>query len=131
MKRPQRFYIDDADRRLMEAAASQMGTTSSEFVRQAVIEKVEREEVMTRLKQAREQLQEATHELRVEVGRLRTDMLDGHAKSLDQIHELVAKSAQRNERANHQFLKDLAGALGGGSDGVEPHHDDMPMSIPG
>ena len=132
MKRPQRFYIDDASRRLMDAAATQIGTSGSEFVRLAVIEKIHRDEVMANLDQASQQLQTATHELRTEVGRVRKDVLDGHTRGMDLMRELFAKSAGRNEQASHQFLKDLAGALGGGSDGVEPlHYEDMPMRIPG
>lgn len=113
------FYMQEQDMRRLEDAVQRNGEAQSKFVRAAIAEKMDRDEVVGKLNEAREQLGVGVHELRAEVTRLGRDLLDGHSQSLELVRDLIDRSAARNEQANHQFLRDLAGVLERGSDGLE------------
>lgn len=126
------YYIPDRDLSRLHEAADGNGQGLSEFVRQAVVEKIDRNEVGRQMAEASGQLAGLLHEWRSEVGRIRQNLMTDQARSLDLMHQQIDKSLKRNEEMTKSFVMTLTRVLtDGGGAGPVPHGDHLPMQVPG
>ena len=117
-----------------------MGTTASfsDFVRQAIDEKLGREHAVSKIQQAKEELDLLVQEMRDEIGRTRRDLMDDNQRSLEMMRQDIVKSFKKNEEATKQFLM-LLGAQASPEPASRPSRssltpgrsEDGPLKIPG
>jgi len=126
------FYLNDADYKAVHAAISAKQLPFSEFARQAISEKLDRQAVLQHTTQVQEDLDAVIAELRQEVGRLRRELMDDNARGLELIRQEVVRSLKKNEELQKAFVLALAGQTTPPSKPSRPSPpDDGPMRIPG
>jgi len=132
------FYIPESDHRAATRAVEAAGLSFSEFVRQALVEKLDRDQVIAQVVQARQELTNLVHDLRGEVGRLRTDLMDDQRRGT----ELLRQDAHASLKKNEELLKTFVLMLGGQGPAASastprkpnsprPADDSAPMRVPG
>lgn len=119
------FYIDERDRDNAERTAQDEGVPFSVFVRQAVLEKLDRQLIVGQATQMRSDLAALVDEFRSEVARTRRDVMDDQQRGVDLVREAIdksmkknegdiGKSLRKNEEMNKTFLMMLTNATAGG-----------------
>lgn len=96
--------------RLAEAA----GVSFSEFARQALIEKSDRQRVLASVQSAQFELAELLADIRQENTRARRELGEDAAKHLELQRREAAASLRKNEELNKTLVMELARSLGGG-----------------
>jgi hypothetical protein len=125
------FYLNDVDHKAILRNLEGKSAGFSEFVRQALVEKLDREAVIGHAAQAREDLDALVRELRQEIGRTRRDLMDDHARGLELVRQEVAKSMKKNEELQKAFVMALAGQAQPTKPSRAAPSEDGPMRIPG
>lgn len=125
------FYLNDVDHKAILRKLEGEKVGFSEFVRQALVEKLDREAVIGHATQVREDLDALVRELRQEIGRTRRDLMDDHARGLELVRQEVAKSMKKNEELQKAFVMALAGQAQPSKSSRAAPSEDGPMRIPG
>ena len=125
------FYLADADHKLVARTVASSGVSFSEFVRQAVIEKMDREQVVGQVVQVRQELTSLINDLRADVGRLRTDLMDDQQRGVDLLREDASKSLKKNEELIKLFVLHLGGQSAPPTKSPRARDDGAPMRVPG
>lgn len=127
------FYIDSKDHQALAREVRGMGGSLSEFVREAVQEKLERDRAVQNAHQVREELSSLVEQMREEVLRMRQDLAQDTQRHLTLIREDANKSLRKSAEAQNVFLKFLGGSLAGPEATKSPSRrdDDGPPAIPG
>lgn len=125
------FYLNDMDHKAILRKLEGEKFGFSEFVREALVEKLDREAVIGHATQVREDLDALVRELRQEIGRTRRDLMDDHARGLELVRQEVAKSMKKNEELQKAFVMALAGQAQPTKPSRAAPSEDGPMRIPG
>lgn len=125
------FYLNDVDHKAILRKLEGEKVGFSEFVRQALVEKLDREAVIGHATQVREDLDALVRELRQEIGRTRRDLMDDHARGLELVRQEVGKSMKKNEELQKAFVMALAGQAQPTKPSRAAPSEDGPMRIPG
>ena len=103
------FLIDHSDHKAVVSFVRGSGSTFSDFLRQAVAEKLTREKSIMRLEKIEADLQERADEFRTEIARLRKDLLDDSRRS----QELLRADAQMSHKKTQEMTKSFVLWIGG------------------
>ena len=103
------FYFNDTDHRQFQSFLSEQGIGISEFVRNAVKEKMDRDRIGANVDLARETLEDLADQLRGEMARMRKDVLDDHQRTAALLTEENRASHEKNELLFKAFVRTLAG----------------------
>ena len=125
------FYLNDVDHKAILRKLEGEKVGFSEFVREALVEKLDREAVIGHAAQVREELDALVRELRQEIGRTRRDLMDDHARGLELVRQEIAKSMKKNEELQKTFVMALAGQAQPTKPSRAAPSEDGPMRIPG
>lgn len=107
MKQRCEFMIHQKDHRAVAAFARSKGSTASDFYREAVSEKLSREQLISRFEQVEASVQSTLDDLRNEVARLRLDLIGDHDRAKQMLRDDMGKSAARVEELLMLFLRNL------------------------
>lgn len=128
------FLIHPQDHAAVARLVRGNGGTFSDFIRQAVVEKLGREQAVDRLEKAKEDLESLVDEMRAEIGRTRKDLMDDNHRGLELIRQDIGRSMKKNEEMNKTFVMLLGGQAAPASPRAprpSSRNDDAPMQIPG
>ena len=127
------FYLSERERDNAIDLASEAGVSFSEFMRDALAEKINRELLVGQVTKVREELSELVLEMRTEIARTRKDLLDDNQRGIELVRQDIAKSMKKNEEMTKTFVMQLAGIEPRADKPTKPskHSDDSPMRIPG
>lgn len=127
-----KFYLKDKDYEEVVDTAESSGSSFSVFVRQSVLEKLDREKALASLLQAREELSDLVDEMRIEFGQTRKDLVEDNQRGLERIRMDVGKSMRKSEEMQKLFLTLLGKEVSSQPPKPRPRRDDDgPMPIPG
>lgn len=127
-----RFYLKDKDYDEVVDMAESSGSSFSVFVRQAVLEKMDRERALATLFKAKDELSSLIEEMRLELGRTRRDLVEDNQVGLEKIQADVNKSLRKNEEMQKTFILLLGKQVSSQPANPRPRrNDDGPMPIPG
>lgn len=125
------FLIDPQYHQAVADAIRGSNASFSDFVRQAVMEKLGRHRVMGQLEKTRDEVDDLLKQLRVEVGRARKDLIEDNQRGIELIREDIGRSMRKNEEMNKTFLVMLAGHGDQKPKRPPGRNDEAPMRIPG
>lgn len=103
------FYLSERERDNAIDLASEAGVSFSEFMRDALAEKINRELLVGQVTKVREELSELVLEMRTEIARTRKDLLDDNQRGIELVRQDIAKSMKKNEEMTKTFVMQLAG----------------------
>ena len=101
------------------------------LVRPNIIEKMDREQVVGQVVQVRQELTSLINDLRADVGRLRTDLMDDQQRGVDLLREDASKSLKKNEELIKLFVLHLGGQSAPPTKSPRARDDGAPMRVPG
>ena len=134
MKRHE-FRLEQSCSAQAATVADRAGVPLAEFIRRAVVEKLEREFVLAEHAQLRDQLEDLVGSFREEIGRLRTDLVADNELARAAIEAAANDSLRKNEELTKHFVRALTTAVGGAKPGPSCGRSDLdedaPMPIPG
>lgn len=127
------FYLSERERDNAINFAGEAGFSFSEFMRDALAEKINRELLVGQVMKVREELSELVLEMRTEVARTRKDLMDDNQRGIELVRQDIAKSMKKNEEMTKTFVMQLAGIEPRAEKPSKPskHNEDSPMRIPG
>lgn len=127
------FYLPASDHRALAAHVEKSGVSASDYVRQAVQEKLDRDALMAQVTRTREELAELLTEIRAEASRARREQLDENRRGLEQMREEASKSLRKNEEMTKTFVLALGGIATSTPPKTRPSafDGDGPMRVPG
>lgn len=125
------FYMTAKDQRELSQALDESGAKLSAFVRDAVREKLDREQVLAQVAQTKTELAQLVQELREEVGRTRRDLMDDSQRSQALMREDLGKSIKKNEELVKTFVLLLGGQQPSKPTKPRPGEDGLPRPVPG
>lgn len=127
------FYIDRKTHQALAREVAARGGSLSEFVREAVQEKLDRDRALENSHQVKDELADLVDELRAEIGRVRREVAEDTQRSMALIREDVGKSIRKSEESQKTFLQFLGGSLKAPTPAKTPSRrdDDGPRAIPG
>lgn len=126
------FLIHPKDHEAVSLLVKGTASSFSDFIRQAVAEKLARDQSVSKIELASKQLESLVQEIRVEFGRTRKDLMDDSQRGLELMRQDIGKSMKKNEELNKTFVMMLGGQVT-----PQPRQkstasdDDAPMKIPG
>lgn len=103
------FYIDDKDYKAVSSKLASSGVAFSEFARQAVQEKMDREQIVGQVVVMRNELAGLVNDFRSEIARTRKDLMDDSQRGLELMRQDIGKSMKKNEELNKTFVMMLGG----------------------
>lgn len=132
------FLLHPDDHKAVSKIVRGNATTFSDFIRQAVIEKLGREHAVARMELASEQLASLVQDMRMEFGRTRKDLMDDQQRGIELMRQDIGKSMKKNEEMNKTFVMMLGGQVAPATPAAPQQRprgpgrsDDAPMKIPG
>lgn len=127
------FYIDRKTHQALAREVAAKGGSLSEFVREAVQEKLDRDRALENSHQVKDELADLVDELRAEIAQMRRTVADDAQRSMALIREDVGKSIRKTEEYQKTFLVALGGTLKAQvpAKASSRRDDDGPRAIPG
>lgn len=104
------FYIHANDHRSLNAFLKSSGRNLSEFARDAIAEKLDRDRVTSNLDAARDAMEDVVEQLRVEMARMRKDVLEDSRRTAALLQEENQQSLKKNEQLYEAFIRALGRA---------------------
>lgn len=112
--KPVRFFIDERDHKHARATAKQRGVPFSELVRDALLEKIERDRVLDAVSEVRNELDGLLSSLRDEQQRSRRELAEDAGRHLEQQRKDSAASYRKQEELTKLLISEIAKRFGGG-----------------
>lgn len=127
------FYLGKPERQALAKAVKAKGGSTSEFVRLAVQEKIDRDSALEDANQVKDELTSLVDELRDEISRVRRDVQEDTQRGIALIREDAARSMRKTEEMQKTFVMALAGNLAQETPAIKSSRrdDDGPRAIPG